>query len=160
MLIPPSPPTGVKTTRPNYRAGWTSVERVMSGSLRLSRASTRTSLASDDLEKYLPPTTAATLPTNASHTELNGILDNNPSKNHNTNNTEKSLISNSLIKPLPPPRLASSSTGNLNPSNQSRNLVTGRSYETPSVIYDTPNSLIPPPVKVKKKLRKFIFRKH
>lgn len=52
--IPPSPPTVPKTSRPPmYRTGWSSVERITSGSLRLSRASTRTSLASDDLDKYM-----------------------------------------------------------------------------------------------------------
>ena len=145
ILIPPSPPTGAKT-RPNYRAGWGSIDRVMSGSLRLSRASTRTSLASDDLEKYIQ---------SANGENSENYLENSKGL-HNPNipnglMNEKSFLSSSLIKPLPPPRLASSSTGNLNVLSQNnRNVMSTRSYDTPASSYDalSVNSIIPPPVKV------------
>ncbi|RNA21186.1 ankyrin repeat domain-containing 55-like, partial [Brachionus plicatilis] len=85
IAIPPSPPTGVKT-RPNLRNGWNSTERIQSGSIRLSRASTRTSLASDDLEKYM----------NGSLTNLNNPPSQVP-----------------VLKPIAPPRISSSGSGNM-----------------------------------------------
>jgi hypothetical protein len=52
MLMPSPPPMQRPPTHHQPRA-WNSTERITSGSLRLSRASTRTSLASDDLDKYI-----------------------------------------------------------------------------------------------------------
>ncbi|CAF0704904.1 unnamed protein product [Brachionus calyciflorus] len=84
--IPPSPPTVAKT-RPNLRNGWNSTERILSGSLRLSRASTRTSLASDDLDKYM----------NDNYTSLN--------------NLQSTQIP--ILKPIAPPRINSSGSSNI-----------------------------------------------
>lgn len=111
----PSPPTSVKT-RPNLRNGWNSTERIMSGSMILSRASTRTSLASDDLEKYM----------NASLT--------------NINNSPSSQIP--LLKPIAPPRISSSGSGNTK-------IYSGRPQES-SASLDAINTHAPPPVKPRK----------
>jgi hypothetical protein len=135
ILVPPSPPTGVRT-RPNHRGGWNSVERIMSGSLRLSRASTRTSLASDDLEKYM------------NNDNFGGSLGNienihpNIPKGFNLNE-KSSLIANPVnnLAPLPQPRISS--------TNNAR-IFSGRSQETglSTASYDPPSTHVPPPVKV------------
>lgn len=135
VLIPPSPPTGART-RPNYRGGWNSVERIMSGSLRLSRASTRTSLASDDLDKYM----------NANENfggSLGNIENMNPSLQKGFNMSEKPLNPINNLAPLPQPRVSS--------TNNAR-IYSGRSQETglSTASYDPPSSQAPPPVKPRK----------
>lgn len=130
ILIPPSPPTGTRT-RPNLRGGWNSVERVMSGSLRLSRASTRTSLASDDLDKYM------------NNDNFGGSLGNienvNPSLPKGYNEKMSNQVNN--LAPLPQPRVSSTN----NPR-----IYSGRSQDTglSTASYDPPSSHNPPPVKV------------
>ncbi len=162
ILIPPSPPTGGVRTRPNHRGGWNSVERVASGSLRLSRASTRTSLASDDLDKYMN--------NNDNFGGSLGNLENiNPSLPKGFNLNEKQLIANNPINslaPLPQPRVSSNNNNNNNNNiinnnnnNGSSNgrIFSGRSQETglSTASYDPPSSHVPPPVKVL--LTTFIF---
>lgn len=103
----------------------------MSGSLRLSRASTRTSLASDDLDKYMTSTN----------------MDNFGGSLNNIENINPSTIGQNLggiPKPLPPPRLNSSgSTNNMK-------LFGGRSQDTvmSTASFEMPNPMVPPPVKV------------
>jgi hypothetical protein len=137
--ISPSPPTEAKT-RPNHRAGWSSIERIRSGSLRLSRASTTTSLASDDLDKYMNNNTAIHHP----HDVYGGSLNNIDSVNPNA-----FMNPNSLAKPYAAPRIASSNSNN---NNNSR-ILSARSQETlvSSASCDAPASKVPPPIKVKKK---------
>ena len=151
--IPPSPPTTVKT-RPNYRGGWNSAERVMSGSLRLSRASTRTSLASEDLEKYM--TNANGLANDKFGGSLNNMenfsstvppigFSNSTNINNGNNNS-----STNAAKPLPQPRNASTNSATNNNANS--RLMSGRTQETAlsTSSYDIPNYLsqMPPPIKV------------
>jgi hypothetical protein len=146
--IPPSPPTTVKT-RPNYRGGWNSAERIMSGSLRLSRASTRTSLASEDLEKYMNTTNG--LGGDKYGGSLNNVENANSTlqpigfSNQNNNNSTANINS----KPLPQPRNSSSSSVTNNSNNR---IMSGRNQETgmSTSSYDIPNYLsqIPPPIKV------------
>lgn len=112
----PSPPTGVKT-RPNLRNGWNSTERILSGSMRLSRASTRTSLASDDLEKYM----------NASLT--------------NINNPTSSQVP--ILKPIAPPRISSSGSGNIK-------IYSGRPQESSASLDALTIQAPPPPIKPRK----------
>jgi hypothetical protein len=151
--IPPSPPTTVKT-RPNYRGGWNSAERIMSGSLRLSRASTRTSLASDDLDKYMNNSNG--LGGDKYGGSLNNVENMNPTlqpigfSNQNNNNS----TANNNNKPLPQPRNSSSGSVTNNPNNR---ISSGRNQETgmSTSSYDIPNYLsqIPPPIKVIQNLR-------
>lgn len=152
--IPPSPPTTVKT-RPNYRGGWNSAERIMSGSLRLSRESTRTSLASDDLDKYMNKSNG--LGGDKYGGSLNNVENVNPTlqpigfSNQNNNNNITANINN---KPLPQPRNSSSGSVTNNPNNRTasgRNQETGMSTSS----YDIPNYLsqMPPPIKVIQNLR-------
>ena len=146
--IPPSPPTTVKT-RPNYRGGWNSAERIMSGSLHLSRASTRTSLASDDLDKYMNNSNG--LGGDKYGGSLNNVENVNPTlqpigfSNQNNNNSTANINN----KPLPQPRNSSSGSVTNNPNNR---IASGRNQETgmSTSSYDIPNYLsqIPPPIKV------------
>ena len=147
--IPPSPPTTVKT-RPNYRGGWNSAERIMSGSLRLSRASTRTSLASDDLDKYMNNS-------NGLGDKYGGSLNNveivNPTLQpigFSNNSTTSNNTANNNSKPLPQPRIASSSSVTNNTNNR---IISGRIQDTgmSTSSYDIPNYLsqMPPPIKVR-----------
>ena len=146
-IIPPSPPTGVKT-RPNHRGGWNSAERIMSGSLRLSRASTRTSLASDDLEKYM--------------SNSNGLADNYGGSLNNVESmnpamgplgfNQSNLSGGHLMKPLTQPRNASTNSASNNNGNNMR-IISGRSQDTvmSSSSYDMPTmSQAPPPIKPRK----------
>jgi hypothetical protein len=147
MLIQPSPPPVMKP--PNYR--WNSSDRIQSGSLRLSRASTRTSLASDDLEKYLP---------NAAFDGLNSTLINE----HNTINSNKNslhqhqqqqqqnlnnIFNSGNNKPNPQPRISSSNSANNLRLNSG---VTRHETSMSTASYDlnisSSSSQVPPPVKV------------
>jgi hypothetical protein len=139
-MPPPVPPPGQKT-RPNYRGGWVSAERVMSGSLRLSRASTRTSLASDDLDKYM---------TSTNMDNFGGSLNNIENINPSTIGQNLIGVGSSAPKPLPlpPPRLNSSGSAN------NMKLFGGRSQDTvmSTVSFEMPNPMVPPPVKVNIKI--------
>ena len=141
-LIPPSPPTAGSKTRPNHRGGWTSAERLMSASLRLSRASTRTSLASDDLDRYM-----TTNEQNNFGGSLGNIINPNMSNGFlNENSLKSNSMNNGLNKPLVQPRITSSSSANNN------RIPSGRMHDTTmqsAASYEAPNLLIPPPVKVK-----------
>jgi hypothetical protein len=60
--IPPASNSNTNRLRPNQRGGWTiadresvSSDRIPSASLKVSRASSRNSFASEDLEKYMTP---------------------------------------------------------------------------------------------------------
>lgn len=131
--IPPSPPTVAKTS--NYRTGWASAERILSGSLRLSRASTRTSLASDDLEKYM-------------NGGASGMLDNFNSLSLTNDELHKTASNKNnmsmFIKPLPQPRVPSSGSINNNRIQSGRAQETAMSAETPLVS----SNIVPPPIKV------------
>jgi hypothetical protein len=108
----------------------------MSGSLRLSRASTRTSLASDDLEKYM---------TSTNMDNFGGSLNNIENINPSTIGQNMMGVGVGVPKPLPPPRLNSSgSTNNMK-------LFGGRSQDTvmSTASFEMPNPIAPPPVKVK-----------
>lgn len=116
-VYPPSPPTAAKTSRPPlYRA---SVDRVASASLRLSRASTRTSLASDDLDKYMGGGVSTSLDAVAGGLHAIGS---NPEDDKD--------------RPLPPPRLSSSGTA--------ARIASADNVGSSSV----QSSSVPPPVKV------------
>lgn len=130
MTRQPSPPP----PRPGgiLRGGWNSNERVMSGSLRLSRASTRTSLASDDLDKY-----------------LNGTLVNS---HNNIDNSDKNLV---LGKPNPQPRIPSSNSASnlrINSGNGNNNRPFDTTVSAASFDLATPStsSQVPPPIKPRK----------
>lgn len=141
MSIPPSPPTVAKTSRPPmYRTGWSSVERITSGSLRLSRASTRTSLASDDLEKYMNVGTG-------------GSLNNIPAA--------EDLMSGAMIannKPLPPPRISSSGsvgTSRVLSAGGRNQEVGGGDIPQQSYSVNSTSTSGPPPVKACRHLDNF-----
>lgn len=131
--IPPSPPTVAKT-RPNYRTGWSSAERILSGSMRLSRASTRTSLASDDLEKY-----------------MNGSLNNMSLTNDDLIKATlggTNSINSIFNKPLPPPRISSSGSAN------NVRILSGRNQDIiGTVSAEGQSHSIPPPVKVENRIQ-------
>lgn len=151
MGIPPSPPTGVKT-RPSYRGGWASTDRITSGSLRLSRASTRTSLASDDLDKYMN----TNLETNSTYGgSLNNIENMNPTlpSGFINSNYETNGMPIGGVKPLAQPRIPSSNSAN------NLRILSGRNQETAlsAVSYEQPPSQIPPPIKVFKIFKKIIL---
>jgi len=142
--ISPSPPTEAKT-RPTHRAGWSSIERIRSGSLRLSRASTTTSLASDDLDKYM-------------NNNNNNITANHPIDVYGGSlNNIDSVNPNAFTNPKPyaAPRIASS-----NSTNNNSRILSARSQETlvSSASCDAPTSKVPPPIKVKKKRNLFYFK--
>ena len=124
----------------------------MSGSMRLSRASTRTSLASDDLDRYMndaavPQFGGSTgniekMPTQGMQNSgqlQNGFLNENSLKQSNSLNNGLNL------KPHIQPRIGSSTSANNN------RIVSGRSHDNfvqSAASYDAPGSHIPPPVKV------------
>jgi hypothetical protein len=141
--ISPSPPTEAKT-RPNHRAGWSSIERIRSGSLRLSRASTTTSLASDDLEKYMNNNT-----TNHPLDVYGGSLN-----NIDTINPNAFMNPNHLGKPYAAPRVSSS-----NSNHNNNRILSARSQETlvSSASCDAPTNKVPPPIKVKNKTTNKLF---
>ena len=120
----------------------------MSGSLRLSRASTRTSLASDDLDKYMSNS-------NSLAENYGGSLNNVESMNPAMGLNQSSLSGGHLMKPLTQPRNASTNSASNNANNGSSNMrmVSGRSQDTvmSSSSYDMPTmSQAPPPVKPRK----------
>ena len=163
---PPPPPPANKP--PHHYRGWNSTDRIMSGSLRLSRASTRTSLASDDLEKYLP--NEGSLDINNS-TMPNGFVNVNDSNNNHNNNNNNTNENNNNIKigglngqatlnnifskqqqqqhqqqqPNAQPRISSSNSAN------NLRINSGRAHDTSmsTASYDlNSSSQIPPPIKV------------
>lgn len=144
MNIPPSPPTVAKTSRPPfYRTGWSSMERIASASLRLSRASTRTSLASDDLEKYM---NGVGVP-GGSLNNVHVVPVSEDIVSASAGNTPTTAVN----KPLPPPRISSSgSTGRiLSAGGRNQEFIGGASADPPSQQSHSVNSSsIPPPVKV------------
>ena len=155
-IIPSPPPNGART-RPNHR-GWVSAERVMSGSLRLSRTSTRTSLASDDLDKYMNNTnTLGTMDSfGGSLGNIENILPTIPNGFNGVNSLlNTALVNNSstnkshVAQPQPQPRTSSSSSVN------NARMLSGRSQEVGLGLNSgscetLPSSShqVPPPVKV------------
>lgn len=154
--IPPSPPTVAKTNRPPmYRTGWSSAERIMSGSLRLSRASTRTSLASDDLDKYMTGS--------ANNTVVGGSLNNVSATNNEAIAAAKEqpeFSSTPTVKPMPPPRISSSgsTTRITSAGGRGQEFMHGgvasasevQAHATHSVATPSSSSSVPPPVKPRK----------
>ena len=142
-LIPPSPPPGART-RPNNRGGWNSVERIMSGSMRLSRASTTTSLASDYLDGYMQSDNFGGSLGNIDN--LNSNLTNGFGNERGvlTNNLNSSANASHYAKPLPPPRISSSNSAN------NQRITVGRAQETQMLTAscEPPSSMVPPPIKV------------
>jgi ankyrin repeat protein len=133
FIMPPSPPTSIKNHSLQRGLNWiANGER--NGSFLLSRASSRTSLASDDLDKYM-------------------------NKQNNTNNDNKysnalgysgslnNLNSNNQVV-----RIGSSTSINNNNNNNNNNngrILSGRGQQDTSMSADGPsNARIPPPVKV------------
>lgn len=143
IAIPPSPPTIAKT-RPNLRGGWNSSERILSGSMRMSRASTRTSFASDYLENYGTNITENFGGSLNNIENLNGPLQNGLISGNNGNDPH-AVINTAYTKPLAPNRITSSNSIN------NLRLYSGRSQDTPmsTASFDAPPSTqIPPPIKV------------
>lgn len=140
-----------------YRTGWSSVERITSGSLRLSRASTRTSLASDDLEKYMNGS-------GANGGSLNKIPTNDDLMATLGASTSAGAMAIAIVggaKPLPPPRVSSSgSTGNtriLSASGRNQEFLAGggalsvdAATTAQQQVSHSSSSSIPPPVKPRK----------
>ncbi len=134
----PSPPTVAKN-RPFNRGGWNSAERLTSASLRLSRASTRTSLASDDLDRYMNTT-------EQQPQQFGGSLGNIDQPNNNGFLQHNSgSLNNGLDKPFVQPRVVSSKPVRL--------LSGGRSHDNvmqSAASYDGATGHMPPPVKPRK----------
>ena len=122
----------------------------MSGSLRLSRASTRTSLASDDLDKYM--SNSNSLADNYGGS-LNNVESMNPAMGPLGFN-QSNLNTGHLMKPLAQPRNASTNSANNNGGGGGNmRIISGRSQDTvmSSSSYDMPTmSQAPPPIKPRK----------
>ncbi len=116
----------------------------MSASLRLSRASTRTSLASDDLDRYMTGAEAAQFGGSLGSIEHANPLLPNGFLGQNSASLNGGLAS----KPLVQPRVVTSNT-----AGGQRMLSGGRSHDNfmqSAASYDAPSVHVPPPVKPRK----------